>query len=189
VHAWVLIKAGARDVAKDAFVEVTSGRTYSPQDCPYHGIEFAWNHRNYWVCMGMPEPHSDSRLHPAKAHFRWEDAAMWEPLMKEAPTTLPAESLRATAATPSAGEALERQGSGESVADTQARSGTLLSTGAGLARSTTRKSVASPSAGADTGKNGSMPRAASATSGTLLALSVAGPQSAGSNAAACAPAA
>ena len=83
VHAWVLVKAGARDVQADTFVEVTSGRTYAPAACPYYGIEFAWNHENYWVCMGMPEPHSDSRLHPAKAQFDWDDRSMWEAVLKK----------------------------------------------------------------------------------------------------------
>lgn len=99
VHAWVLVKAGQREVDKDTFVEVTSGRTYSPADCPYHGIEFAWNHENFWVCMGMPAPHSDSRLHPVLAHFNWQDPAMWEavlPTPQPPPPPLAAEAASTT---------------------------------------------------------------------------------------------
>ena len=95
VHAWVLVKAGPRDVKADCFVEVTSGRVYGAQSAPYHGIEAAWNHENFWVAVGMPEPHSDSRLHPACAHFRWSDRAMWEPLLHD---PLPPAPLAATAA-------------------------------------------------------------------------------------------
>ena len=101
-HAWVLVKAGARDVAKHLFVEVSTGRMYTPDACLYHGIEFAWNHKNYWMCVGMPEAHSDSRLHPAKAHFDWHDSAMWEPVMKEPPPLAPPADTAATGATSAA---------------------------------------------------------------------------------------
>jgi hypothetical protein len=94
VHAWTLVKAGQRGVESDVFVEVTSARKYTPATSPYHGIEFAWNHQNFWVCMGMPEPHSDSRLHPAKAHFDWDDSAMWEPVMRKPPGPPQPEDVR-----------------------------------------------------------------------------------------------
>lgn len=66
MHAWVLVKAGERGVKDDAFVEPSTGRMYPPAHSPYTGIEFAFNHVNYWVCMQHAEPHSDCRVHPAK---------------------------------------------------------------------------------------------------------------------------
>lgn len=66
VHAWVLVKSGLRGVKETVFVEPTTGRKYPPALSPYLGIEFAWNHANYWICMQHAEPHSDCRCHPAK---------------------------------------------------------------------------------------------------------------------------
>jgi hypothetical protein len=37
LHAWVLVKAGARGVNRDTFVETTSGRQYPATSCPYTG--------------------------------------------------------------------------------------------------------------------------------------------------------
>lgn len=51
VHAWVLVRAGKRDVAEHFFIEASTGRTYSLRDAPYLGIECVWNHENYWVNM------------------------------------------------------------------------------------------------------------------------------------------
>lgn len=81
MHAWVLVKAGARGVAEDTFVEVTSGRRYRPLRSPYTGIEWVWNHENLWIAMDLPEPHSDARLHPARAVFDFWDAQRWEAVL------------------------------------------------------------------------------------------------------------
>ena len=81
VHAWVLVRAGERDVKSDIFVESTSGRTYATEFSPYLGVEFVWNHKNYWINMQMPEPHSDSRSHPAKMEFNFRDANAWEAVL------------------------------------------------------------------------------------------------------------
>ncbi|DBA04465.1 TPA: hypothetical protein N0F65_010061 [Lagenidium giganteum] len=51
VHAWVLIRAGKREVADHFFIEPTTGRTYSLKDSPYQVVEAVWNHENYWVNM------------------------------------------------------------------------------------------------------------------------------------------
>jgi hypothetical protein len=110
VHAWVLVKAGAREVHKDLFVEVTTGRTYMPASSPYYGIEFVWNNSNFWVCMGMPEPHSDSRLHPAIALFDWDDRHMWEALIKEPPKYIPEAASKPASAAEVAGADGEKQG-------------------------------------------------------------------------------
>ena len=44
LHAWVLVKAGARGVTQDTFIETASGRQYSPSDCPYTGIAVSYTH-------------------------------------------------------------------------------------------------------------------------------------------------
>lgn len=61
VHAWVLLLPKKRGVTDPIFIEPTTGECFSPEDCPYEGVESVWNHQNFWVCMQMPEPHSDSR--------------------------------------------------------------------------------------------------------------------------------
>jgi hypothetical protein len=109
VHAWVLVKAGAREVQRNIFVEVTNARTYLPANSPYYGIEFVWNTTNYWVCVGMPEPHSDSRLHPAIASFDWDDRDMWEALIKEQPKYISEGASKPTAAVEDAGADGEKQ--------------------------------------------------------------------------------
>lgn len=89
LHAWVLVKAGARSVAQDTFIETASGRQYKPSDCPYSGIEWCWNHENFWISMDLPEPHSDARLHPARADFDFSDEYKWQAVIPPLPN-LPA---------------------------------------------------------------------------------------------------
>lgn len=48
-HAWVLVKAGRRDIHDHVFLEPSTGRAYSIQSSPYEGIECVWNKTNYWV--------------------------------------------------------------------------------------------------------------------------------------------
>lgn len=55
MHAWVLVRAGKRDVAEHFFLEATTGLRYPLRDCPYAQIESVWNHENYWVNM-QPHP-------------------------------------------------------------------------------------------------------------------------------------
>eukprot|EP00803_Ostreobium_quekettii_P006145 evm.model.scf_58.17 EVM.evm.TU.scf_58.17 scf_58:148652-165934(+) len=83
VHAWVMVMAGNREVAESMFVEPSTGRKYSVEDSPYEGIEFMWNHRNFWVCMQMPEPHSDSRAHPKTMSYNLADPSKWEFVLSE----------------------------------------------------------------------------------------------------------
>lgn len=70
VHAWVMVLPGKREVTEAMFIEPSTGRKYALGDSPYRGIEMLWNHRNFWVCMQQPAPHSDSRADP-----RWEGCA------------------------------------------------------------------------------------------------------------------
>ncbi|GAX80447.1 hypothetical protein CEUSTIGMA_g7886.t1 [Chlamydomonas eustigma] len=78
VHAWVLVMAGKRDVTEHMFIEPSTGRKYPLTGSPYEGIEFMWNHQNFWVCMQMPLPHSDSRAHPNNISYDLADPSKWE---------------------------------------------------------------------------------------------------------------
>ena len=49
VHAWVLVRAGEREVDETVFVEPTTARLYPVDASPYQGLECVWNHVNYWV--------------------------------------------------------------------------------------------------------------------------------------------
>nr|XP_027794968.1 dynein regulatory complex subunit 7 isoform X1 [Marmota flaviventris]XP_027794969.1 dynein regulatory complex subunit 7 isoform X1 [Marmota flaviventris] len=51
VHSWVLVLSGKREVPETFFIDALSGRSYSPQDEHFLGIESVWNHKNYWVNM------------------------------------------------------------------------------------------------------------------------------------------
>ena len=49
MHAWVLVRAGKRDVKEHVFIEPTTGRIYTINASPYIAIESVWNHVNFWV--------------------------------------------------------------------------------------------------------------------------------------------
>jgi hypothetical protein len=49
VHAWVLVRAGPREVQVHTFLEPTTGRAYPVSNSPYTGIEAIWNKNNFWV--------------------------------------------------------------------------------------------------------------------------------------------
>ncbi|CAK8692243.1 unnamed protein product [Clavelina lepadiformis] len=51
IHSWVLIRGGKREVPEDFFIEPFTGRSYSPQNQSFLGIESIWNHNNYWANM------------------------------------------------------------------------------------------------------------------------------------------
>ncbi len=107
VHAWVLVLAGRREVvipvlyapgmadldllshltashlqvSESFFIEATTGERNPVNESPYNGVEFVWNHQNFWICMQMPQPHSDSRADPATIHYELTDTLAWEPLL------------------------------------------------------------------------------------------------------------
>lgn len=56
VHAWVLVRAGKRDVADHFFLEPSTGRVYSLREAPYERIEAVWSHENYWINMQQQQP-------------------------------------------------------------------------------------------------------------------------------------
>ncbi|XP_039209694.1 dynein regulatory complex subunit 7 isoform X2 [Crotalus tigris] len=51
VHAWVLVLSGKREVPESFFIDPFTGKSYSPADDHFLGIECLWNHRNYWINM------------------------------------------------------------------------------------------------------------------------------------------
>lgn len=82
MHAWIALLPGKRDITEATFVEPSTGQSYPVAASPYTGIEFMWNHENYWVCMQQPEPHSDARAAPANVSFDLTDATKWEPVLE-----------------------------------------------------------------------------------------------------------
>ncbi|GLC33992.1 Dynein regulatory complex subunit 7 [Pleodorina starrii] len=83
VHAWVMVLPGKRDVSEAMFIEPSTGRKYPLTDSPYKGIEMLWNHRNFWVCLQQPQPHSDSRAEPKDISYDLSDPSKWEPVFEE----------------------------------------------------------------------------------------------------------
>lgn len=71
VHAWVLVRAGPRDVQDNVFIEPTTGRVYSPMHSPYFGIEALWNKSNYWINM---QPNAKM----SELDFDLNDNSKWE---------------------------------------------------------------------------------------------------------------
>lgn len=125
MHAWVLVKAGARGVPEDTFVEVTSGRHYKPPASPYTGIEWVWNHENFWIAMDLPEPHSDARLHPARAVFDFWDPRRWEAVLPKPRPPPPADGVGGDSEV------------GEGAADTEGEEGAASTPAPGTLRSMT----------------------------------------------------
>eukprot|EP00210_Caulerpa_lentillifera_P006016 g5750.t1 len=78
-HAWVML-APSREISERVMVEPSTGIVYKIESCPYEGIEAICNHENYWICMQMPKPHSDSRAHPNSINYNLEDLTQWEQL-------------------------------------------------------------------------------------------------------------
>ena len=69
-------------VSESFFIEATSGQRFSLADNPYNGVEFVWNNQNYWICMQMAQPHSDSRAAPSTINWNLSDTVAWEPLLE-----------------------------------------------------------------------------------------------------------
>ena len=59
-------------------IEPSTGVIYKIDACPYEGIEFVFNHENFWICMQAPFPHSDARAKPNAIHYDLNDASGWE---------------------------------------------------------------------------------------------------------------
>lgn len=52
-HAFVMVKAGKKELKETVFLEPATGRPYNSQNVPLNGIIAVWNHQNYWVNMQM----------------------------------------------------------------------------------------------------------------------------------------
>lgn len=65
------------------FIEPATGRKFAVERSPYLGIEYLWNHQNFWICMQLPEDHSDSRAVPASLAFDLSDADRWQYVLEE----------------------------------------------------------------------------------------------------------
>lgn len=52
---------GKREVTEAIFVEPSTGRKYpiTTTASPYEGIEYLWNHKNFWVCMQVSDRPTD----------------------------------------------------------------------------------------------------------------------------------
>jgi len=73
VHAWVLVRAGPRDVQVHTFLEPSTGRAYPVSNCPYFGIEAIWNKNNFWVNV-------ENEKAPSQLQYDTSDAQKWERL-------------------------------------------------------------------------------------------------------------
>ena len=70
-------------VSEALYIEPSTGRQYPVKQCPYEGVEYMWNNQNIWVCMQMPEPHSDSRASAAALSLDMRNSSKWESLLYE----------------------------------------------------------------------------------------------------------
>ena len=80
VHAWVLVKAGKREVSSSVFIEPCTGRIYSPEHSPYQAVESVFNHKNYWINMqgiGGREP-APARRPVSSLGLDLTDSEAWE---------------------------------------------------------------------------------------------------------------
>mmetsp|Transcript_30520 Transcript_30520/g.33312 ORF Transcript_30520/g.33312 Transcript_30520/m.33312 type:complete len:713 (+) Transcript_30520:64-2202(+) len=64
VHAWVLVRAGRREIKEHIFVEASTGRVYTVKNSPYLGIEAIWNHMNFWINTKL-----ESKVHELDYNF------------------------------------------------------------------------------------------------------------------------
>lgn len=85
VHAWVLLLPKKRDVIEPLFIEPSTGVVMTPAKSEYLGVEMIFNHQNAWVCMQMPEPHSDARATPQSLTWDLTDPLAWEFVLSPAP--------------------------------------------------------------------------------------------------------
>lgn len=75
VHAWVMIRAGRREVPTTFFIDPFSGRAYGQNSDEFLGVESIYNHKNYYINMQNCADGCVSML--------WDvnDANYWEALL------------------------------------------------------------------------------------------------------------
>lgn len=71
VHAWVLIRAGKRDVKAHLFLEPSTGRAYPVLNSPYLGVENVWNNVNFWILLN-----NDVKV--SEINFDFANESLWE---------------------------------------------------------------------------------------------------------------
>eukprot|EP00742_Colponemidia_sp_Colp-10_P003210 GILJ01003419.1.p1 GENE.GILJ01003419.1~~GILJ01003419.1.p1 ORF type:complete len:847 (+),score=152.98 GILJ01003419.1:62-2542(+) len=76
LHAWVLLRAGKREISEPMFVEPSTGVSYPIEKAPYLQIDAVWNHQNYWVNVQNNKKVSD-------LSFDFSDSHNWEYVMLE----------------------------------------------------------------------------------------------------------
>ncbi|SBS96411.1 conserved Plasmodium protein, unknown function [Plasmodium malariae] len=54
IHMWILIKKSL-DLRKDVFIEMSSGKEYDIDDCPYRSIFYLWNEKNVYININKTE--------------------------------------------------------------------------------------------------------------------------------------
>ncbi|KNC50271.1 coiled-coil domain-containing protein 135 [Thecamonas trahens ATCC 50062] len=80
VHAWVLVKAGARGVAQDVFIEPSRGLLLPLSTRLYHSIEAVFNDTNFYVNV-QPVPPLHKGLPSIRGLcFALDSMAAWEPV-------------------------------------------------------------------------------------------------------------
>jgi len=72
VHAWVLIRAGKRDVKEHLFLEPSTGRAYSVLNSPYLGVENVWNNVNFWILL------NNEVEKVSEVNFDFANETLWE---------------------------------------------------------------------------------------------------------------
>jgi hypothetical protein len=75
VHAWVVVLPGKRMLEQLIFIEPSTGQCYTAEQCPYYGIESAWNSTNYWVNMQGTDTAA------GRLDFDMNDTRKWEWLL------------------------------------------------------------------------------------------------------------
>jgi len=101
-HAFVLVRAGKREVREHVFLEPATGRPYSSTTVPLSNIAAAWNHNNYWVNLQINSKTADMT-------FDLQDGKNWEYLFigetaKASPAETNAEDLDMNGETEEKGE-------------------------------------------------------------------------------------
>ena len=81
LHCWVLVMAPQRDVAVNLFVEPTTGTIYKVAESPYQGVEFIWNHDNFWANMQLTE--TGNPISVAPMTFDLKNEKQWESMLNQ----------------------------------------------------------------------------------------------------------
>jgi len=50
------MQKGKRDLGEAFFIEPSTGRKYSIEECPYYTVEAIFNHKNYYINMEVERP-------------------------------------------------------------------------------------------------------------------------------------